>query len=246
MGETKQDPLRREGAKSHDDQIDRALSQLADTAERFAEMEVDTDTSRLAGELSDDLFPNGVYHVTSKSFDDQHIAVDELLNRLTNSYTQHVEALNLSPLVERLRELNEEFGNKLAPQTDQVDYDEVESATVEAEDAFHLLVARIMADYGDDMETFNRILQPLHEQTERTRRHFNRRGSIPEVDPETGEPVEPDGQTDNNPQNDGGENTNTDGETDNQSDTDTENDGNTDSENNPDGESNTDNTDGQN
>ena len=201
-----EDPLRREGARQLDDRIDRALSQIASTADTFAAMKTDTDVSRLADELASDLFPTGVFHITSKTFEDQHVAVTELIDRLESSYSEHIQALNLTPLVEQLKDWNKAFGEKLEPRNDKVDYDEVESARVEAEDVFHLLFARVMGDYGDDIEKFNRIVAPIHEQTEWTRRHHQRRGTIPEVDPETGEPIEPvdettEGET---PQNDGG------------------------------------------
>ena len=222
-----QDPLRRDGAKSLDDRIDRALSQIAGTAERFADMEVDTETNRLAEELSDDLFPNGVYHITSKPFDDQHVAVNELLKRLTGAYAEHIDALNLTPLVEHLEQVNKQFGEELAPAANEVTYDEVESAKNEAEDAFHLLVARVMSEFGDDMETFNDIFEPIGEQTMRARRHYKHRGTIPEIDPETGEPVDPIAETEDEPQNDGGSSQ---GEA--ESDDQTESDG----TNNPDGD----------
>lgn len=129
-------------------------------------------------------------------------------------------------LVEHLDNINDEFGEKLAPADNEVTYDEVESAKSEAEDAFHLLVARVMAEFGDDMEAFNEIAEPIRDQSERTRRHFNHRGTIPEVDPETGEPVDPIEETEEEePQNDG--ETDTDGETDldGESETDNETDG---------------------
>ncbi len=204
------DPMRREGAKRLDNQIDQTLSSIARVAEEFASVDVATETSRLADELGSDLFPTGVFHITSKSFAEQHLTVDELLGRLNNEYGGHVDELNLRGMVDRLEELNEEFGEVIEPASDEVDYDEVEAAKVEAEEAFHLLIARVMADYGTDMETFNRIMKPVREQTEWARRQYRRRGRVPEVDPETGEPIErqePTGEEDgpsDQPRNDGG------------------------------------------
>ena len=93
-------------------------------------------------------------------------------------------------LVEQLESLNDEFGGRLEPHRDGVSYDEVETAYVELEDAFHRLLITVMHDYCTDMETLNEVLSPVQDQTERTRRHLTTRGSIPEVDPETGEPIE--------------------------------------------------------
>jgi hypothetical protein len=104
---------------------------------------------------------------------------------------------------------------------DLVSYDEVEAAHTEAQNPFHGLVAQVMADYYEEMETFNRIMEPVWEQTERTRRGYQRRGEAPPVDPESGEPLEPTGEGDNpdgEGQPDGGTNSPGDGESDGQPD----------------------------
>jgi hypothetical protein len=198
-----QDSMRREGAKELDNEIDQTLSSISNVAEEFASVD-DGETGRLADELRQDLFPSGVFHITSKSFDEQHLTVDELLERLNGEYDEHVEKLSLRTMVDRLEELNEEFGEVLDPASDHIEYDEVEAAKVEAEEAFNLLVARIMADYGEDMETFNRIMEPVREQSEWARRQYRRRGTVPPVDPESGEPIEQDGDQRGTPRNDGG------------------------------------------
>ncbi len=182
--------MRGEGARRLDDQIDTTLSSIAQTAEGLAGADVVSKPSRLAGELLGDLFPNGVYHITSKTFDDQYTTVNALLERLNGDYSEHVKTLNLEPMVERLENLNEGFGEKLDMSSREVEYSEVEAAHREAEEAFHRLIARVMCAHSDDMERFNRIMEPVAEQTERAQRHFKRRGTVPEVDPETGEPVD--------------------------------------------------------
>lgn len=198
-----QDSMRRQGAKRIDNEIDQTLSSIANVVEEFASVG-SGESSRLADEVRQDLFPSGVFHITSKSFDEQHLTVDELLGRLNGEYAEHVEKLNLRTMVDRLEDLNEEFGEVLEPAADHIEYDEVEAAKVEAEEAFNLLVARIMADYGEDMETFNRIMEPVREQSEWARRQYRRRGTIPPVDPETGEPVDQEGDQRGTPRNDGG------------------------------------------
>jgi hypothetical protein len=192
---------RSEGARKKDDEIDKTLSSIAQTAEGLADADVDSKPSRLAQELLDDLFPNGVYHITSKPFDDQHTTVNALLERLEGDYSEHIQALNLGPMVERLESLNEEFRERLDMSNRQVAYDEVEAAKKDAEEAFHRLIARVMCAHSDDMETFNRIMEPVAEQTELARRHYQRRGTLPPVDPESGEPID---DSENTPENDGG------------------------------------------
>lgn len=100
-------------------------------------------------------------------------------------------------------------------------YDEVEKAKVEAQDAFHMVVGHLLCTYGDDRETFQRVMEPINDQSRRTRRQVQRRGTVPPVDPETGEPVEP-GEQGENPtggQNDGGQPTDGSGTNDGESET---------------------------
>lgn len=186
----KKAPLEREGAERLDNEIDNLLSGLLQTVEPFAEFEVETDKQRRARELLDQLFPEGVYPITSKQFEDQHVAVNELLDRLDDSFSKHVETLGIGDLVDRLRELNDEFGETLSGEADGVDYSEVEASFTAAQDAFHGLLVQVLADYTDDMATLNRVMEPVLEQRKRTARHMKRRGTKPEVDPETGEPVD--------------------------------------------------------
>jgi hypothetical protein len=197
------DSMRRQGAEKIDNQIDQTLSSISSIVEEFASVD-GGETGRRADEMRQDLFPSGVFHITSKPFDEQHLTVDELLGRLNGEYAEHVEKLNLRTTVDRLEELNKEFGDMLEPASEHIEYDEVRAAKVEAEEAFNLLVARIMADYGEDMETFNRIMKPVREQSEWARRQYRRRGTVPPVDPETGEPVDQEGDQRGTPRNDGG------------------------------------------
>jgi hypothetical protein len=184
-----EDPLSRPEAKEIDDKIDSTLSRLMQVAEAFADSNRENREARLADEMLEELFPSGVYPITSQPFDEQRYQVDGLLERLDGEFSEHVQALGLGPIVEELGELNEEFAEELDVTEDILEYKEVEAARTEAEDAFHRLIVKVLHDYGHDMETLNRILAPLHEQTERARRSLKRTGRIPEVDDETGEPI---------------------------------------------------------
>ncbi len=212
-----QDPVASEGARELDDEIDRTLSLIHQGAEVFTGLNEDSRQKELAEELIGELFPSGVYPITSMSFAEQHDSVEFLVERFDGEFEEHVDELNLRALVEQLRELNDEFGGKLRADTEQIVYDEVEAAHREAEEAFHQLIARLMADYANEMETFNEVMAPVHKQTELMRRHLKRRGSTPEIDPETGEPVEPSGDG-NEPVNDGGSSEGDDGDSSEQSD----------------------------
>jgi hypothetical protein len=191
-----EDPLSRPEAAEIDNEIDATLSRLVTAAEVFAETNVETRQSRLADEFLEELFPSGVYPITSQPFDEQRYTVDGLLERLHGPFDEHVQAMSLTPVVDELEQLNRQFAEELDISGELLDYKEVEAARNDAEDAFHRLIVKVMHDYGHDMEQLNRILEPLKEQTERARRSLKRTGRIPEVDDETGEPV-------NQPQDDG-------------------------------------------
>lgn len=198
------DNMVRKGAREYDNKIDRTLGNLSGAINSLADIEADTEPTRMAREMSDDLFPEGVYHITSRTFDDQHETVQELTKRLRGDYQVHLDKLSLEPIVGQLEELNEEFGELLETDADRIEYDEVQAARAEAKDTFHRLVAHLICTYGDDRERFKKVMAPLNEQTRRTRRQLKRRGTIPPVDRESGEPVEPTGEGET-PQNDGGQ-----------------------------------------
>jgi hypothetical protein len=199
------DQLTREGARRIDDKIDDLLGNIVQTLEAQADAPVDTESSRLAEEMRDELFPDGVTYITTQKFDDQHLAVNGMVERFREDFPDHLAKLNLEEMVDHLEEYNEQFGERLREDDDQISYDEVEAAKVEADEAFYRLIAHVMAEYGDDLEELNRILEPFAEQRERARRYFKRRGTVPEIDPETGEPVEPTGESpEGDGQNDGG------------------------------------------
>ena len=189
------DPLERDGAAELDNRIDKMLSRILSTIENFAALGDGSEKGRLADELLEDLFPSGVYPITSKPFTDQHATINMLLGRLEDSYARHVDVLGLDPFVRRLAELNREFRTRLRPTRELLTYDEVESAFLEAQNAFHRLVVKVMGDYCRDFDKVQTVLEPVDQQTERTRRHLKRRGTIPEVDPESGEPVDEEGDS---------------------------------------------------
>ena len=185
-------PLAREEARKMDGRIDRTISSLKDGAEVFTNLEGDNEQKELAEELIEGLFSTGVAPITNQTYTKQHARVEELVGRLRGEYTPHIETLNLGAMVDQLEELNDQFGGFLNPDNDSVEYDEVQAASVEAEDEFHRLLIETMAEFADDLETLNRVFEPIFEQSERVQRHLQRTGSIPEGDPEQGAPA-PDG-----------------------------------------------------
>jgi hypothetical protein len=180
----------RKGSNETDDKIDRTLSGIYDVVETNAELAVDSESKRLAEELRDELFPKGVFPITSATFERQHMHVEQLLERLTGRFTEHVDVLGLESVVDRLADLNETFDKQLQiVDEDQITFDEVQAARVEAREAFHKVIHVIFGDYVDAPETREKLLGPVERMDERIGRYVKRRGQIPEVDPDSGEPT---------------------------------------------------------
>ncbi len=199
------DPLARDGAKELDDRIDQTLSSLLQGLQTFATFPEGNDKRRIAEELISEYFPRGVFPITSKTYINQRAHVGKLVGQLRDHHRSELEKLALAELVDELADLNEQFGERLNPQNDDVSYDEVRAARSEAEEAFYEFFAAVVGEYGDDLETLNEVIRPYLEVNTRIRRHLKRGGTKPQVDPESGEPIEPtDGESSGESRNDGG------------------------------------------
>jgi hypothetical protein len=203
-------PEERKRATETDDEIDTTLSSIHDILQTRAELG-DTKQGEMAREMLGELFPKGVYPITSANFARQEMHVESLLERMDGPFSEHVEVLQLEDFVDRLARLNEEFDQQIAVgDDDQVTFDEVREARVEARDAFHRVVFAIYGDYCKDPETRQELFAPIRAENERIGRRIARRGgtSDPGRPGGPGEPTdsETDGQNDGGSgQNDGGQ-----------------------------------------
>lgn len=182
----------REGTVEIDNKIDRTVTAIYRVANTNAELPSDRVQTDLAEELVRELFPRGVTPITSVRFERQHEHVERLLGRLREDFSNHVTALGLDAQVDALEKLHKRFEEQIeATSNDAVRFDQVEAARVAGQDAFHKVLYTIYADYCDDDDVRRELLRPVEEQQRRIERYVNRRGEIPEVDPESGEPTAP-------------------------------------------------------
>lgn len=189
----RQKPLGRKGAAEVDAKVDKMLSAIHSAIEGYLVFDDQPALVEAATALKTAVFPEGVYPISSIKYEDQHAATNELLGRLDGELDAHVATLNLQPHVDRLRKLNQEFGRALASSGQgQLSFDKVEAARRAGSNAFHVVIATILGDYAEDLETLARLLGPIEEQNERARMYYKRRGTMPHVDPDTGELVEDD------------------------------------------------------
>ncbi|QDG53950.1 hypothetical protein FIV42_25365 [Persicimonas caeni] len=182
----------RGGAAETDNAIDSTLSGVNYNLGVLVRSPVDSDQRTKARELRQDFFANGVRPFTSIKYEEQHAAVDEMLGRLRGEYAEHVAACGLNVLVDQLETLNSRFGAQLdVRRRDVVEFDDVEAAEDAARDGFARVLATILADYADQPEVMSALLAQVQDQQERIATYVRRRGNTPEVDPGTGEVVEP-------------------------------------------------------
>ncbi|MFU8807304.1 MAG: DUF6261 family protein [Bradymonadaceae bacterium] len=192
------EPLRRRGAAEADNVADRAMRNLYDSIESFIRLSPSNPLHRTATELRHMVMPEGVGVITTKRFEDQHSATDVVLRILDTDGAPAVQALNLEPFVEEVRAANRAYGEALiSRETEGVTYDQVQAAYSEALNSFFGVVLAIWNGYFDDGATRNQLLQPIYEQNVRFQRYYRRRSTAPQVDPATGEFIDPEvGDTD--------------------------------------------------
>ncbi len=182
----------RQGSVATDNQIDRLLSAIYTVLDHNAELLDEGRHRRLAREIRDELFPSGVYPITSQRFTRQQMYVEKILARLQADYATHLDVLGLEAMVAKLEQLNETFADQLRlTDPDRVEFDEVRAARDRAREAFHRVVFIIMGDYVDDPETRETLLEPIEYQNQRIARYKKRHGRSPDVDRAPGEPTEP-------------------------------------------------------
>ena len=199
------DPMRRREAQAWDNRVDRSVGGLHSAILPFAEMEVETEAKKLASEIKEDLFPSGVRPITSQRYEDQHASVKEMLERLRDRYSGHVQQLGLGPLVAQLEEFNEEYGKSLQRSQDGVNHADVRAANSEAVEAFSQVLIKVIHDYMHDLDELNDVMESFFLQEERLRRHYRRGNGQPVVDPETGETYAADEEVEVEPVDAGGE-----------------------------------------
>lgn len=179
-----------------DNRVDRLVSAIYNNAHSFVRsMDDDAPEVSQAKELIAELFPRGVADITGLAFEDEAAAVDLLLKDLRSRFAPHAQALGLTPLVQRLSEMNSAFNDALAQtQPARVSHDQVTAAEAATQERLAALSVSIMAEHrGDEPEVIARrtaLLAPILDQDERIADALRRHRPVNDVDPETGEEIE--------------------------------------------------------
>jgi hypothetical protein len=184
-------PASRSAAAQRDVQIDRTLSQIYDVIKAFASLELETAEKEAAQELKEELFSKGLSPIIHSTFEEQHGLVTELITRLQNDYGTQVAALGLGPMLDVLEQHNDAFGDELnITSRESLTFDQVQTARAEAEEGFHKVFFHTVGDYLDDDDNLRDLLATIDDQQDRIARYMRRRGTRPQVDPQTGEVID--------------------------------------------------------
>lgn len=193
-------------ASELDVRVDRTVSRVYSFVKSHADRKRGGSTPAVAKELLADVFPGGVFPITSARYEDELAHIEVVIEKLEANYASDFAALGITELVDDLKVYHSDFAEALdVTDQDRVTYDQVLEATEEAEAAFQKVTFVIYGEFCDDDATRRKLLEHIEDQDERTRRYFQRRGRAPAVDPETGEVVEGDIDADDSDDADDGE-----------------------------------------
>jgi hypothetical protein len=183
------DPQR---VKRIDAQVDRTLSAIRDVAEsQVAGGFPGEDLEETSQELMREIFPAGVFAVSSLPFVEELAAVEHILRQLRGPFSRHVETLGLGRLVARLGALAEEYraAQEEKPKA-HASWGDVRAARAKGQayvlKVVALIVGRHFEDDAADMKVRVRLLEPILKQQEAVRQYLKVRRPVEDVDPATG------------------------------------------------------------
>jgi len=193
---TSRQPLHGRQARELDRKVDRALAAIDGVlASVLKGFEPESPRAWVARALRAALFPAGVHAVTSLSFVEQHETVALLLRRLREprDLAGKVASLGLEDMVARLAALNARYGAELARPAEVVTFAEVRAGRKRGQANLARITALVLAQFAgdDEQDALDELLRPILEQNEAVRLHRGRRRAVTDVDPATGDDLEP-------------------------------------------------------
>jgi hypothetical protein len=179
-----------------DVRLDRALTGLRNGAESTIRGAGD-DEKALIEQVEyflNEILPNGVAAVTSKSYPEESVAVKGIVARLVGDLAPTVTTLGLTLNVNRLVALSAEYEDALAA-VETIEFGKVKAARELGQDYLLRLTAKIMGTYdeptGPQADVRAALLAPILKQDEAIGEHIRARRNVPDVDPSTGEEQAP-------------------------------------------------------
>lgn len=169
----------RERAMEVDNQVDRALGGLYNhftgLRDRLPPGHVH---QKMAAALIKDVFPKGVYPITTMPFEQEHSAIDGILEKLANHFAADITTLGATIFFDHLLETHTEYGEVLSIlNSEPLTFAAVKAARLTGQRLYSGLVVRILAKYFDDEVTRNKLLKTIEDQEERIGARNKRRFS---------------------------------------------------------------------
>ncbi len=184
------DPLAPTRVRDKDQIVDQTLITVDTTLGFHATVEQD----QTALELRSTLFPAGVNYHTRQPHIEQCTANARVLDILEGQeYAQWVQANGLGRLSKSLRKAHDDFEAALQSRDDfnQVTWDQVKAARARGQELYLKTVVQMLAAFPEDQAATDKLMTPIWQEEERVRDfRRQRKGALPEVDPESGEILE--------------------------------------------------------
>lgn len=189
------DATRREGVivevREHDGEVDRTLGAIQALISHFASgKSKDATATALLGQL----FPNGLAAHVHLAHVEQAAANERVLKILEGEvHKEWLDKHGVRPLIEELRSNHDEFdaAMKARDAAGAPTYETIKLRRDRGQDLYLEVVAHIVAQLRDKPEVRDDLLEPIRAQDLRIQHYRRQRRSVVDVNPETGEELEP-------------------------------------------------------
>ena len=176
--------------REHDTEVDRTLGAIQSLISHFANgKSKDATAEALLGLL----FPSGLSAHVHLPHVEQASANERVLKILEgNLHKQWLDTHGVRPLIIELRTNHDEFEAAMkARDAGTPSYDDVKEARDRGQELYLEVVAHIVSHLRDKPEIRDDLLEPIRAQDLRIQHYRRQRRSVVDVNPETGEELEP-------------------------------------------------------
>lgn len=191
-----------------DQQLDRNISGIHNVAQgHIHSLEAGDEQHDISQQFVATFFPNGAAPITRLYYEDQLIAVEAMLTRWQTDWKANLDKLALTALVRRTETLLVDYRAAVTTVAKRdLTWDEVRAMDADGQENMLALILRVCGFYNSksqhDIDTRNRYLATFFDQTQRIAAIRKRTKIVPDIDPDTGNDIEPTNtpETENTPE----------------------------------------------
>lgn len=180
-----------------DQQLDRNISGIHGVAQNHVHsLEAGDEQYDISQQFIEEFFPNGAAPITRLYYEDQLLAVEAMLVRWKTDWKDRLEKLALGALVRRTETLLVDYraAVTIVARRD-LSWDDVRAMDTEGQENMLALIIRVCGIYNSksqaDIDMRNRYLATFFDQTQRIAAIRKRTPVVPDIDPDTGDELEP-------------------------------------------------------